>query len=202
MTHSRAGAADGDGRATATRISADLLRRLTDDLSPVEPRLWAALALGAPLPPLFGSRLRSYLLRMAGFSIGRGTLLYGMPSLLGGAGKARRLRIGRQCLLNVNCVIDLAAPVTIGDRVGVGPEVMFVTASHEIGPASQRAGDLNGGPIAVEDGVWIGARAMILPGVTVGAGSVVSAGMHISKDVPPNTLVAARGSVSLDRWRR
>ena len=62
---------------------------------------------------------------MAGFSIGRGTLLYGMPSLLGGAGKARRLRIGRQCLLNVGCVIDLAEPVTIGDRVGVGPEALW-----------------------------------------------------------------------------
>jgi maltose O-acetyltransferase len=202
MPRSQPGLAGGDRRATNAGATVRLWHRLSDDLTPIEPRLWAALALGAPLPPLVGSRLRSYLLRMAGFSIGRGTLLYGMPSLLGGAGKARRLRIGRQCLLNVGCVIDLAEAVTIGDRVGVGPQVLFLTASHEIGPAAKRAGALNGGPIAVEDGVWIGARAMILPGVTVGTGSVVSAGVQISKDVPPDTLVTNRGSVSLARWRR
>jgi acetyltransferase-like isoleucine patch superfamily enzyme len=45
------------------------------------------------------------------------------------------------------------------------------------------------GPIRIEDGVWIGSRVTVLPGVTIGAGAVIAAGAVVNRDVPPDTLV-------------
>jgi maltose O-acetyltransferase len=71
----------------------------------------------------------------------------------------------------------------------LGHEVMLMTSSHEIGSDEHRAGPLYTAPITIKDGVWIGSRSVVLPGVTVGAGSVVAAGAIVTKDVPPHTLV-------------
>lgn len=79
--------------------------------------------------------------------------------------------------------------VTIGDRVNLGPFVRLITDTHEIGPASRRAGTVSHAPISVGDGTWIGAGAIVLPGVSIGAGVVVAAGAVVSEDVPDNALV-------------
>ena len=75
----------------------------------------------------------------------------------------------------------------------VGPRppniVIIITDDHEIGPPWHRCGDRVARPVVIEDGVWIGARVTLLPGVTIGRGSVVAAGAVVNKDVPPNTLV-------------
>ena len=52
-----------------------------------------------------------------------------------------------------------------------------------------RAGELNKEPVTIEDGAWVGANAIILPGVTIGRGAVVGAGTLVMKDVAPNTVV-------------
>jgi maltose O-acetyltransferase len=67
---------------------------------------------------------------------------------------------------------------------------MFLTLSHQIGGRDYRAGATTTRTITVESGVWIGARSVILPGVTLGAGSVVAAGSIVNKDVDADTLVA------------
>jgi acetyltransferase-like isoleucine patch superfamily enzyme len=74
--------------------------------------------------------------------------------------------------------------------VAVGPGVYFITGTHRIGSHTQRAGPVIAAPIRVGDGVWIGARAILLPGVTVGAGAIVAAGAVVTRDVPADTLVA------------
>ena len=127
--------------------------------------------------------------------------MYAMPRITGGGPIHQRLKIGQHCLFNVGCLLDLADSITIGDRVGVGHEVLFLTASHEIGPKEQRAGKFTTAPITIGDGVWIGARCVILPGVTVGAGSVISVGSIVDRDVPPQTLIKGTQKVSLARWR-
>lgn len=84
---------------------------------------------------------------------------------------------------------NAAGPVTIGSNCDIAPECLFVTGTHELGPHSQRAREGTAQPIVVEDGVWLGARVVVLGGVTVGAGSVVAAGAVVTRDVPPDTLV-------------
>lgn len=79
---------------------------------------------------------------------------------------------------------------TIGKGVSIGPNAMVLTQTHELGWKARRAGKAVRRPVTIGDGCWIGAGAIILPGVTVNRGSIVAAGAVVTKDVPPHTLVA------------
>jgi maltose O-acetyltransferase len=143
-----------------------------------------------PLPIHVGSRVRVYILRLAGFQIGSGCVMWGTPTITGGRDLYRKLTIGQGCWLNVECFFDLGAPISIGDRVAIGHQVMILTTSHEIGPYGQRAAALEARPVCIGTGAWLGARCTILPGVTIGAGAIIAAGAVVSRDVPANTMVA------------
>jgi maltose O-acetyltransferase len=142
------------------------------------------------LPLHVGNRARVALLRAAGFSIGRGTVMWGLPQITGDGRVEKLLTIGSLCRFNVGCVFDVNAAITIDDLVGCGHEVMFLTTTHEIGGEGRRSGPPVARPITVGRACWLGARAMILSGVTIGDASVVAAGAVVTKDVPPNTMVA------------
>jgi len=145
------------------------------------------------------SRLRTHALRALGVRIGYASGFWGLPTLTGTGATGKHLVIGKHCGFNEGCFFELEDRVTIGDHVAVGHEVMFLT--RRTGPGTERAGAVVRAPVAVQDGVWIGARAMIMPGVTVGVGAVIGAGAIIAKDVAPNTLVLGAQKVSLARWR-
>jgi maltose O-acetyltransferase len=182
-------------------LFAKVRRIVREEFGAVHPRLLLAMALTAPLPPFAGGRLRVQALRAAGFRIGQGSLMFGMPTFTGRGAISQRLTIGAHSLFNVGCVFDLADTVTIGEGVSIGHQVMFLTASHQIGPKRRRAGDITTAPITIGDGCWIAARCVILPGITVGAGSVIGAGMIVNRDVPPDTMMSGTQRVSLARWR-
>lgn len=153
-------------------------------------RLLLAQALVALLPYLAAMRLRTALYRLAGFSIGRGTLISGSLRLWGTTNVAASWRVGRSCFINAPCAIDLNAPVTFGDRVVIGFGVTIITGSHQMHDPDCRAGALVARPVTIEDGAWVAANAILLPGVTIGAGAVVGAGSVVTRDVAPHTLVA------------
>lgn len=184
---------------SAHRVSR-LISTLREEFAGLHPRLLLARLLCAGLPNMVGNRLRAYFLRAVGFQIGRGCMMYAMPRITGDGPIRQRLKIGQHCQFNVGCLFDLADSITIGDGVGVGHEVLFLTASHVIGSRDRRAGALTTAPITIGDGVWIGSRCVILPGVTVGAGSVIGVGSIVSSDVPPLTLIKGTKMVSLARW--
>jgi acetyltransferase-like isoleucine patch superfamily enzyme len=106
-----------------------------------------------------------------------------------GPGQLRRdgVRIGAYSRINRDCCLDVRGPLTIGDNVSVSPEVMILTASHRFDDPEFR---VETRAVVIEDHVWIGSRAVILPGVTLGRGSVVAAGAVVSRDVPPLAVVA------------
>jgi maltose O-acetyltransferase len=145
-----------------------------------------------PLPKHVGSRIRSGVLRLVGFNIGEGTIMWDLPEFSGGDDMISMLTIGRHCWLNSGIYLDLGAPIHIGDKVAIGHNVLFMTSSHQInrGPNERRAGPRYAKPITVGDRVWLGARCLILPGVTIGAGAVVAAGATVTQDVPPDCIVA------------
>lgn len=103
----------------------------------------------------------------------------------GGAGT----RVGRNVFINQNCTFYDLGGLDIADDVMIGPGVSIITSGHPIEP-SQRRSSVVAKPIAIERNVWIAAGATIIGGVTVGENSVVAAGSVVTKDVPPNTLVA------------
>ena len=143
-----------------------------------------------PFPIFFGNRVRTLAMKGVGFSIGRGTLMRGMPIIYGQGKWGPRLTIGTGCLFNIHITIDLAAPILIGNSISIGPQTMLITGAHKIGGSLHRSGELTPKPIQIGDGAWLGARCTIMPGVTIGDGAIVAAGSVVIKDVPPNTLVA------------
>lgn len=96
------------------------------------------------------------------------------------------LKIGNHCAVNENCRFDTRGGILIGNSVSISSEVLILTAGHDMhSPSFKGYTD----KVIVEDFVFIGTRAMILPGVRIGKGAVVAAGAVVSKDVEPYTMV-------------
>lgn len=179
--------------------SAELAARESYGAAPL--RLFLVETLYREMPPFVGFRVLSQLLRFAGVRLGRASMIGGLPTLVGSGNYCSRLSIGECCGFNEGCFFDLSDEIRIGNHVSVGHEVMFLTGSYELGPAERRAGKRRSAPIVVEDGAWIGARATVLSGVTIGAGAVIGSAAVVDKDVPANTLVMGNTRVSLAKWR-
>ena len=126
--------------------------------------------------------------------------MWDVPTILGYGDVRQKLTIGRGCGFNVGCLFLLDEPVTIEDEVSCGHDVMFLS---QVGPAAndEDGRDPSNAGIVIGAGSWLGARSVIMSGVTVGAGVVIGAGTVVNKNVPPNTLVSGRKSISLSRWR-
>jgi maltose O-acetyltransferase len=98
--------------------------------------------------------------------------------------------VGDRFYANTGCVFLDSAPVTIGDRVLFGPAVQLLAATHPVEAELRAQGLEYAEPIAVGDDVWIGGGAIVLPGVTIGDRAVVGAGSVVTRDVPPDVVVA------------
>jgi maltose O-acetyltransferase len=172
-----------------------------EDRGSVHLRLLAAKLLFGGIPPFVAGRLRTLALRAAGVRIGRASVFWGHPILVGSGDAADRLSVGDHCGFNKGCFFDLEESVIIGNHVAVGHDVAFLTQTYSTGPGAQRAGHARRAPIVIHDGVWLGARCTIMPGVTIGAGAVVGASVVVTADVPADMLVMGTQKVSLSKWR-
>lgn len=166
-----------------------ITRLLQEEFGQVHGRLLLARLILSPFPDYTGNRLRTRLLRAIGFNIGRGTVIWSVPTITGQGDIYQRLSIGADCWINIRLMLNLGAPITIGDRAAIGHEVMILTESHEVGTPDRRAGAVIAQPVTIGTGVWIGARTTILPGVTIGDGVIIASGSVITKDVPSNVVV-------------
>lgn len=126
-------------------------------------------------------KVRARLLRLAGVNIDLRAQVYGTQTIF----NPENISIAN-AFVNAECFFDGNAAIRIGHRVHIGPRVMFLTTNH-VGESSR---DRVFMPITVLDGAWIGAGAVIVPGVTIGEDSVVAAGAVVTKDVPSGVRVA------------
>ena len=99
----------------------------------------------------------------------------------------KNITIGNHVFFNSGCKFQDQGGITIDDGALLGHNVVLATLNHCMIP-EQRA-NLEPAPIHIGKNVWIGANAMVLPGVTIGDGAVVAAGAIVTKDVPANTIV-------------
>ncbi len=132
---------------------------------------------------------RWWLRRLLGVPVGRGSSLHlGCYLWFYGPGQLRRrgLSIGARTVVNRDCCLDARAPLSIGSDVSISPGVMVLTTQHLIDDPDF---GLVSRPVTIEDHVFIGSRALIMPGVTIGRGAVVAAGAVVTKDVPPQAVV-------------
>jgi len=143
--------------------------------------LFHGLAFAFPHP------IRKWIFALAGLKAGAGTAIdnrvyFKFPWLV---------RAGRNVSINRGTEFypDLfsRSAVVLEDRVRIGPNARFHASGHDLGDPSF---DTHvGGSIVVREGAWIGAAALILPGIEVGAGAVIAAGAVVTKSVPPRTVV-------------
>ena len=96
------------------------------------------------------------------------------------------LTIGNNSVINSNCRIDTRGGVIIGNNVSISNDVIILTADHDMD------NNMNGRTreILIEDFVWIGTRALILPGCKIKKGAIIAAGSVVSKEVASMSVVA------------
>ena len=99
--------------------------------------------------------------------------------------RAKCLTLGENVFINHGFTCMASGGVTIEDGVMIGPEAAIITANHDFKDLLV----LQFKPVIIKKGAWIGARAVILPGVTVGEGAVIASGAVVTKDVAPRTIV-------------
>jgi maltose O-acetyltransferase len=140
------------------------------------------------LPPSRCFGLRSALLRACRVDLGRDVKVCGRGWIYGRG----VLGIGDHTWLSPQVVFYTHpdAPIRIAENCDIGPGVQFITGTHEIGPATRRAGAGLARAISVGRGTWIGASVRILGGVTIGEGCVVAAGAVVTQDIPAQSLAA------------
>lgn len=97
------------------------------------------------------------------------------------------LKIGSSSIVNWGCWLDNRGGIEIGECVSISPDVFIITADHDMNAADAAGRE---SPVLIEDYAFIGARATILPGVTVRRGAVVAAGSVVTKDVDEYEVVA------------
>lgn len=179
-------------------------------MTPHRLRVWA-IRLLIYLTNHLVSHIPNHSLRVAwyralGATIGPGSAIHlGLYLWSYGPGHLARtgLQIGAHSIINRDCCLDARGRLIIGDNVSISPEVAIITTQHgwrDPGfPVESRA-------VEVGDFVWIGMRAMLLPGTRVGRGAVIAAGSVVSGEIPamavvagvPARVVATRPEAALD----
>lgn len=172
--------------------------------SPFHDRMGNQLAWGQALPKIFrrfiayfedfellwlsrvawvpSHSFRRFFFRAAGVKIGKKSTIHVGVKFYA----PRGVSVGDGTLVGDHAVLDGRAPLKIGDHVDIASQVMIYNFEHDI-----NAEDFKpvGGPVEIGDYVFIGPRAIILPGVKVGTGAVVAAGAVVTKDVPERAIV-------------
>ena len=100
----------------------------------------------------------------------------------------RNIHIEKNVFINSGCKFQDQGGVYIGENSLIGHNVVLATLNHDVDPYHRS--DLHPKPIHIGKRVWVGSGTIILPGVSIGDNSIVGAGSIVTKDVPPNAIVA------------
>lgn len=110
----------------------------------------------------------------------------------------KNIFLGSDVIVGINCTFVDDQTITIGNRVLIASDVQICTASHPVLPQERLVDGWRekgttffrtwAKPVVVKDGVWIGAKSVILPGVTIGENAVIGAGSVVNKDIPANCV--------------
>lgn len=126
--------------------------------------------------------IRRFFYRLAGMKIGKGTTIHMETKFY----RTENIEIGNDSIIGEGAVLDGRGKLIIGNHVAIASEVMIYNSEHDVN-------DTHFNPkiedVIIEDYVFIGPRAIILPGIRVGKGAVVGAGAVVTKNVPPFHIV-------------
>jgi acetyltransferase-like isoleucine patch superfamily enzyme len=100
----------------------------------------------------------------------------------------KNLDLGKDVFINIGCTFQDTGGITIGEGTLIGHNSTLTTLNHGVDP--DRRADMTPAPVVIGRKVWLGAGVTVVPGVTIGDGAIVGAGAVVTKDVPPNVVVA------------
>ena len=126
--------------------------------------------------------VRRFFYRFFGMKIGSGSAIYTGARFY----NASNIEVGEDTIIGEQAVLDGRDKLVIGNHVDFATGVMIYNAEHDLEDKDFKAVSA---PVSIEDYVFIGPRAIILPGVKIGKGAVVAAGAVVSKNVEPFTIV-------------
>lgn len=135
-------------------------------------------------------RLRVAVLRAFGAQIGCGVLIRHDVRIHW----PWKLTVGDDCWIGEGAYLLNLEPITIGSNVCISQRALLCTGSHDY---RSETFEYDNGPIRIDDGAWIAARATVLRGVTVGADAVVGAAALVTRDVAPGAIVVAPRAVTV-----
>lgn len=131
--------------------------------------------------PQFFSIKRN-LLNSIGYQIGEGSKIVGPIRCTG------TLKVGNNCWIGERLTIHGNGHVIIGDSCDLGPEVTFLTGSHQIGSPERRAGEGYNATIRISSGCWIGGKSVFTNNIEIGRSVVIAAGAIVCKPLTNDVL--------------
>lgn len=128
-------------------------------------------------------QIRKFFYRLCGMTIGKASFIYMGAEFF----RPYNIKIGQGTMIGKNCFLDGRSKLEIGDHVDIASDVLIYNDEHDIN--SSNFGN-SFGNVKIDDYVFIGPRAIILPGVTISKGAVIAAGAIVTKDVAANEIWA------------
>jgi acetyltransferase-like isoleucine patch superfamily enzyme len=126
--------------------------------------------------------VRKFFYRMAGMKIGKGSVIHMWANFF----EPNGITVGEDTIIGDHAFLDGRAPLYIGNHTDIASSVMIYNSEHDLENEDFSAREE---PVEIGDYVFIGPRAIILPGVKIGKGAVVAAGAVVTKDVPDFAIV-------------
>lgn len=160
-------------------IRIDLRERTPEELAEIERQEKVLFRINHTMP---GTDEYQELIHRLFSEVGEGSRIVAPMTIVHGD----KVRIGRNAIVMPNSLMMASGTITIEDNVQVAAYVKLISNNHD--PYDRMV--LTCKPVVLKRNCWIGAGAVILPGVTVGENSIVGAGSVVTKDVPDNTVVA------------
>ncbi|MGD0699939.1 MAG: acyltransferase [Trebonia sp.] len=132
---------------------------------------------------LLPTPVRRALLRLGGVQLG--AAIWGLERCYF---ESEHVSLGPGCSINAECWFEGHGRIVIGHNCMFGSQVMILTSNHDIGPDGEVTREATYADVHIGDRCWIGTRAMIMPGVTIGEGTVIGAGALVTKDCEPGAV--------------
>jgi acetyltransferase-like isoleucine patch superfamily enzyme len=168
-------------------VIVDMKKKITSNRFLIKPYRYFKLFFTLYMPNYIVAFIPSYSIRhsyyrfILGVKIGKGSSIH-----MGAFFYENNLEIGQNCCINRKCHLDCRGKIIIKNNVSISPDCVLITGSHNI---NSKSFEYTSGNITINDYVWLGTRAMILPGVEVGEGAVICAGAVVTKNVEPYQIV-------------